>query len=109
MLVGFSKDKKSLISIHNTENFKMLASIELEDDFELSCIKKITDTLFMVGGKEDIHIFQFDSNEGVIEAVGLNALGAGGVVQAIIGHRMHFFVVTLKGQVNCLKLALEKE
>lgn len=108
LIVGLSKDKKSILSVHSTEDFKQTASLELAENLELSCSCKITDTLFMVGGRESIHMFELDVSGTSLKVIELNCFETGDSVQTIVGKGLNFYAVTIKGQINIMRLSLER-
>ena len=108
LVVGLSKTKNSLLSLHSTEDFKMTGSLELDSNLELSCVKRINDSLFLAGGNESLHLFELSSNGSGIKVIELNCFQTGDTIQTIVSNNMDFYAVTIKGQISILKLTLEK-
>lgn len=107
VLAGETKDKKSLLSVHHASDFRQLASLTLDENLEISCLKRVTDSLLLAGGKELLHMFEFDSKTGTLKPFKLNCLETGDLVQKIVGKDKNFYAVTIKGLINFIKIDLQ--
>lgn len=97
-----------MLTVHQTSDFRQVASLALPDNLEISCLKKISNTLILAGGKESIHVFEFDAKASTLKTFSLNCFEAGDVVQTIVGRDKDFYAVTIKGLINCLKVNISK-
>ena len=108
VLAGISKDKKTLITVHQTSDFRQIASLMIDDNLEISCLKRVNDNLIIAGGKDNIHFFEFDSKASKLKVFNLNAFETGDLVQTIVGNDKTFYAVTIKGLINILKIEMSK-
>ncbi len=104
VLSGETKDKKTLLTVHQTLDFRQVASLVLDDNLEICCLKRVTDGLLLAGGKESLHLFEFDEKASALKPFRLNCLETGDLVHNIVGKDRDFYAVTIKGLINFIKV-----